>query len=117
VIPAVLGSASEPLDIGRKTRTVPAAMRRALTLRDQGCAFPGCTIPAGWTDAHHLRHWANDGPTALHNLVLLCGPHHRLLHHSDWTVAIHHGQPQFTPPAFIDPTRQPRHNPVHDQPP
>jgi hypothetical protein len=117
VIPAVLGSASEPLDIGRKTRTVPTAMRRALTLRDHGCAFPGCTIPAGWTDAHHLHHWANDGPTALHNLVLLCGPHHRLLHHSNWTVTIHHGQPEFTPPAFIDPTRQPRHNPVHDHPP
>jgi hypothetical protein len=71
----------------------------------------------GWTDAHHLRHWASGGATSLQNLVLLCGPHHRLLHHSDWTATIQAGQPQFTPPAFIDPNREPRHNPVHDQPP
>ena len=59
LIPTVLGTQSEPLDLGRKARTVTTAIRRALTLRDGGCAFPGCTIPAPWTDAHHIRHWAN----------------------------------------------------------
>ena len=116
VIPVVLGSQSEPLDIGRKTRTVPAAIRRALTLRDRGCAFAGCTMPAPWTDAHHLRHWADGGATALSNLVLLCSHHHRLIHHSDWQATITtSGIPEFTPPAYVDPTRQPRRNPTHHQ--
>src|SRR5262249_55725782 len=57
IIPVVLGSASEPLDLGRKTRTVSTSLRRALVLRDRGCAFPGCTITARWCDAHHVRHW------------------------------------------------------------
>jgi hypothetical protein len=63
------------LDVGRKTRTIPPAIRRALLARDSGCHFPGCT--ARRCDGHHIRHWADGGPTTLHNLALLCRRHHR----------------------------------------
>jgi uncharacterized protein DUF222/HNH endonuclease len=76
----VTRGASEPLDVGRKTPVVPAAVRRAVIVRDRHCRFPGCDRPQGWCDAHHVRHWADGGETALGNLVLLCRPHHRLLH-------------------------------------
>ncbi len=69
-----------PLDIGRATRTIPAHIRKALIIRDQGCAYKGCDRPHGWCQAHHITHWANAGPTALHNLVLLCQHHHHALH-------------------------------------
>lgn len=72
------------LDVGRKTRTVPPAIRRALETRDTGCRFPGCT--ARHCDAHHIVHWANGGPTCLDNLVLLCRRHHRLLHEGGYTI-------------------------------
>jgi|SRR5215470_540971 len=114
IIPAVLGSASEPLDLGRKTRTIPTALRRALTLRDRGCAFPGCTIPPRWTDGHHIQHWADGGATSLPNLVLLCSTHHDLIHHSTWAIQMRgDGLPEFIPPTFIDPHQRPRRNPVH----
>ena len=71
---------SEILDVGRSTRVVPAAMRRALALRDKGCTHPECTRPHHWCDAHHVVHWADGGETALKNLVLLCRRHHRLVH-------------------------------------
>jgi Domain of unknown function (DUF222)/HNH endonuclease len=76
----VLGPGSEPLDVGRKTPVVPPAMRRAVLLRDRHCRFPGCDRPKSWCDAHHVRHWADGGPTALSNLVLLCRRHHGLVH-------------------------------------
>jgi len=68
----------EILSVGRKTRTVPPPIRRALEFRDQGCRFPGCT--SKHCDAHHIEHWADGGETKLSNLVLLCRRHHRLLH-------------------------------------
>lgn len=77
---------SELLDVGRATRVVPAAIRRALVIRDRGCRFPGCDRPPEWTDAHHLRHWADGGPTCLANLILLCRFHHRLLHEGGWQL-------------------------------
>ena len=113
VIPAVLGSRSEPLDLGRATYTVPTALRRALILRDRGCAFPGCDRTHRQCHGHHVQHWADDGPTQLNNLVLLCGRHHRLIHHSEWECAITDGQAEFRPPAFLDPTRAPRTNLLH----
>jgi Domain of unknown function (DUF222)/HNH endonuclease len=69
----------EPLDVGRKTRTIPPAIRRALNTRDAGCCFPGCTSRR-YLDAHHLEHWADGGETKLANLVTLCRRHHRLVH-------------------------------------
>jgi Domain of unknown function (DUF222)/HNH endonuclease len=71
---------SEPLDVGRRTAVVPAPMRRALVVRDRHCRFPGCDRPPPWCEAHHVRHWADGGMTALSNLVLLCRRHHRAVH-------------------------------------
>ena len=72
------------LDGGRKTRTIPPALRRALKARDHQCRFPGCN--ARRCDAHHVRHWANGGPTRLDNLVLLCRRHHRAVHEEGFAV-------------------------------
>jgi hypothetical protein len=71
--------AGNPLDIGRKTRVVSPALRRALQARDGGCRFPGCTHRRH-IDAHHIEHWANGGETSIDNLVLLCRHHHHLVH-------------------------------------
>ena len=75
----------EPLNIGRKTRTVPPAIRRALKRRDGGCRFPGCSC-IRFVDAHHIQHWADGGETSMDNLVLLCRHHHRLVHEGGFTV-------------------------------
>ena len=72
--------ASQPIEIGRRTKVVSAPLRRAVAVRDRGCRFPGCGRPPGWCDAHHVRHWADGGETSLANLVLLCRPHHRAIH-------------------------------------
>jgi hypothetical protein len=69
----------EPLDVGRRTRTIPPAIYRALRARDKGCRFPGCTH-SRFVDGHHIRHWADGGATRLSNLVLLCRFHHRQVH-------------------------------------
>jgi len=69
----------EPLSIGRKSRSIPPAMRRALRIRDGGCRFPGCTHDK-FVDGHHIHHWADGGETSLDNLVLLCRHHHHLVH-------------------------------------
>ncbi len=71
---------SQILDIGRATRVVPTGVRKALAARDGGCVIEGCTAPRRWCDAHHVRHWADGGPTSLDNLVLLCSRHHSLVH-------------------------------------
>lgn len=108
IVPVVLGSRGEPLDVGRASYVVPQPMRRALVVRDEGCAFPGCGRPPGWTDAHHVQHWSAGGETRVDNLVLLCGAHHRVIHHDGWEVRITDGQPEFVPPAWIDPDRKHR---------
>lgn len=74
----------QPLSIGRKTRSIPPAMRRALRIRDGGCKFPGCTHDK-FVDGHHIRHWADGGATNLDNLVLLCRRHHHLVHEGGFT--------------------------------
>jgi hypothetical protein len=80
VLRVVMDGRSEPLDVGRRTKVVPPAMRRAVIVRDRRCRFPGCDRPHTWCDAHHIVHWADGGPTAMANLLLLCRPHHRLVH-------------------------------------
>ena len=72
------------VDVGRKTRTIPPAIRRALDHRDEGCRFPGCGLK--FCDAHHIDHWANGGETKLDNLILLCRRHHRALHEAQFKV-------------------------------
>ncbi|WP_410671785.1 DUF222 domain-containing protein [Amycolatopsis sp. cmx-4-68] len=114
VIPAVLGEKSEPLNLGRLRRLISAGLRRALYLRDRGCAFPGCHRPPRHCQGHHIRHWAEGGPTDLGNLVLMCAHHHRLLHRSGWQVRMAaDGLPEFLPPAFLDKKRKPRRNNLH----
>ncbi len=96
----------EILSVGRKTRTIPPPVRRALEFRDRGCRFPGCT--SRHCDAHHIHHWADGGETKLSNLVLLCRRHHRLLHEGGFEVRMGaDGSVQFF---------QPRGRPLHESP-
>lgn len=108
IVPVVLAGRSQPLDIGRATRLIPVALRRALIVRDQGCTMPSCDRPPSWCDAHHVVSWADGGDTALHNLVLLCEHHHRTVHHDGWTITFVDHQPHYIPPRWIDPMRKPR---------
>ncbi|MGI9224378.1 MAG: DUF222 domain-containing protein [Woeseiaceae bacterium] len=75
----------EPLSVGRKTRIVPAAIKRALWSRDKGCRFPGCDNKR-FVDAHHIKHWSAGGETSLGNLMLLCSRHHRLVHEGGYRI-------------------------------
>lgn len=114
ILPVVLGSKSEPLDIGRATRVVPRSIRRALIQRDRGCTFPSCTKRAKWTHAHHLVHWAMGGPTSLQNLALLCHHHHRLIHQrlgspDDPGTSVVHPTIPCGPPAHTTTQRPPLH--------
>jgi hypothetical protein len=84
VVRVTHGRDGSVLDVGRRTRTIPPALRRALETRDRGCRFPGCG--ARFTDAHHVRHWADGGATSLDNTILVCRFHHRLLHEEGWRV-------------------------------
>ncbi len=72
------------LEVGARTRTIPPALRRALHHRDRGCRFPGCGVRVG--EGHHIRHWAQGGPTTLSNLALLCRRHHRAVHEEGYQV-------------------------------
>jgi len=92
IIPVVLGSDSEILDVGRTQRLFTPAQLKALWLRDRHCTFPGCTIPAYWTDAHHLKHWIDGGPTDLTNGALLCGRHHTIVHRDQLAGTLVDGQ-------------------------
>jgi hypothetical protein len=95
----VMAGASEPLDVGRRTPVVPPAMRRAVIVRDRVCRFPGCDRPHTWCDAHHVVHWADGGPTAVPNLVLLCRRHHRMVHRrGGFTLELLEGRPVFRRP-------------------
>ena len=112
IIPAVMGSASQQLDLGRRVRLFDGPLRRALELRDGGCAFPGCDRPPRWCTGHHIEGWwAKHGHTKLDNGVLLCGHHHRLIHQGHWEVRTGADKrPEFIPPTWIDPTRTPQRN-------
>lgn len=104
ITPIITGPGDVPLHLGRTTRLAGRAQRRALAARDRGCAFPACDRPPAWTQAHHIVHWADGGPTDLDNLVLLCAAYHRAVHHDGWTAAMSAaGIPVFRPPATIDP--------------
>lgn len=101
VIPAVLGSDSEILDLGRRQRIANAALRAAVIARDGGCIFPGCRRPPSWCECHHRQHWLNGGQTSLENLDLLCVHHHHLLHEGGWRLTVDHDTgrtPWFHPP-------------------
>ncbi len=128
LVPAVLGTASEPLDVGRDARLVTRAIRTGLIARDGGCTFPGCNTPPSRCEAHHITPWWNGGATALSNLTLLCHHHHALIEpakhtiRDQWQVRIAaDGLPEYTPPARYDPQQTPirhqRHQPAsHTRP-
>ena len=107
IIPVLLGGEGRILDIGRTSRVFPPHIRKALTARDQGCAFPGCTIPATWCEAHHITYWSRGGTTGTDNGVLLCSHHHHVIHKEHWTIQIRTGIPWFIPPPHIDPRQNP----------
>lgn len=88
VVPMVLGTDGEILDQGRAKRLVTPGQRRALEHRDKGCTFPGCSIPASWTDAHHVIHWSRGGLSNLNNYALLCGRHHTIVHDKDLMATV-----------------------------
>jgi hypothetical protein len=116
VLPLILGSDGQVLDAGRTCRLATKPLRRALTVRDVGCRFPGCDVPPRWTDAHHIQHWETGGPTNLNNLVLLCRRHHRLIHHptAGWQIRPGtDGHPDFIPPPWINPGQDPQRNLFH----
>jgi hypothetical protein len=98
------------LNIGRRTRSIPPAIRRALALRDRGCRFPGCTHTR-FLHGHHVQHWLHGGETSVDNLALLCTFHHHLVHEGGWNVARgEDGELVFTAPdgcaLAADPPRQ-----------
>jgi hypothetical protein len=90
IVPVVLGGKGEVLDVGRRMRLFTRAQRRALRIRDQRCRAEGCTIPAAWTEAHHLEPWSQGGATDLANAVSLCAHHHHRIHDHAYT---HHRLP------------------------
>ena len=85
IVPVVDGANGEPLSVGRRTRSIPPSVRRALASRDRGCRFPGCPATKR-LHGHHVKHWAEGGETSLDNLVLLCPTHHRLVHEGGFDV-------------------------------
>src|SRR5262245_24392187 len=87
IVGIVEGRDGEPLNIGRKTRSIPLPLKRALRARDGGCRFPGCDRTR-FTDGHHVKHWADGGETKLSNLVSLCGFHHTLVHEGGFGVTV-----------------------------
>ncbi len=87
VVGIVEGRDGEPLNIGRKSRSIPPAIKRALRARDGGCRFPGCDRTR-FCDGHHVKHWADGGETKLGNLVTLCSFHHTLLHEGGFGVTV-----------------------------
>lgn len=86
LVEATVDEHGEPLSIGRKTRTIPAAIKRALRLRDRTCRFPGCDHRL-YLDGHHLKHWAEGGETSTENLCLLCATHHTYVHEHGYRIS------------------------------
>src|SRR5882724_2595240 len=113
VIPVVLDSKGI-LAYGQARRTATTNQRLALAARDQGCCFPGCDAPQGWTQVHHILNWAFGGGTDLPNLCLLCGFHHREHQKRGWQVTMKRGKPWWIPPAHVDPDRTPIRNTLRD---
>jgi hypothetical protein len=98
------------LELGRKVRTATPTQRRALIARDRTCVIPNCTIPAAWSDAHHVQWWSKNGPTNVSNLAMLCGRHHTAVHAGEWHLEMRDGIPWAQPPTWLDPLQRWRRN-------
>ena len=116
ILPIVLGSNSQPLDVGTSKRFVTGPMRDALIERDRGCVI--CKAPPSHCHAHHIVHWADGGETSVDNLALFCGAHHTGVHHGHWTVTILDGVVHLSYPDWAepDPTTRQRRPPPHRSP-
>jgi len=96
--------AGQPLDVGREERLFTMAQRIALAARDGGCMWGDCAKPPSQTEAHHIDHWKrDDGRTDIRLGILLCNPHHRLLHNQGWQILEHRGRYWLRPPVTVDP--------------
>jgi hypothetical protein len=100
------------LDLGRTVRLATPAQRRAITARDGQCLIPGCHTPVALCDLHHVRHWADGGPTDLQNLAPVCPRHHTAVHADEWTIIVRDGLPWVIPPRWVDSRRRPVRNPL-----
>ena len=101
-LPPQLRGPSQPLDVGRSSRLATLAQRKALLVRDRGCAIPGCDCPPGRLEAHHIIHWIDGGATAVWNMVLLCKRHHRFVHEKGWSISLRaDGSVIFEPPLAL----------------
>ena len=100
-ISRIIGLGELEQETTHAARTIPPAIRRGLVARDRHCVFPGCDRPAGWCDGHHLRFWADGGPTKLENLGLVCGRHHRKVHEEGWALSRKDGRWLATPPLAL----------------
>jgi hypothetical protein len=104
------GPRGEVLNLGRKARTAPPALRRALIGRDRTCAIPNCAVPAHWCDAHHAHWWEKGGATNVADMAMACGPHHADIHADIWKLEMRHGIPWAKPPKWLDPGQRWRRN-------
>jgi hypothetical protein len=107
---AVHDSTGSILAHGRGRRLASKEQAEALLVRDGGCAFPGCDIPASWCERHHVWEWLTGGPTDVDNLVLLCRYHHSRFAQQKWRIDMRDGVPWFIPPPIIDPEQKPLRN-------
>jgi hypothetical protein len=112
----------QPLNVGRDQRLFTAEQRQALAVRDGGCRWPGCEQPPSWSEAHHIENWlAANGLTNIDQAILLCTPHHLLLHNRGWKALLQHDQYWLQPPVDIDPEQTPialpSNNPLLQPPP
>lgn len=105
ILPVVLGTDAQPLDLGRAKRLATPGQVKALWLRDRGCTWPGCHAPPAWTEAHHLVHWVDGGPTDLTNLTLLCGHHHTRAHQLGASATVTPAGVGWHLPGLADPVR------------
>jgi len=108
LIPVVLGSDSEVLDLGRCARLFSESQRRAMAARDGGCVWPGCDVPPAWCEAAHLVAWSVGGTTDLHNGALMCAHHHRRFDTEGWALRRERGIVELIPPRWLDPEQRPR---------
>ncbi len=102
----LLSDSGRILQLGSPERCFTPSQRKAISLRDGGCVIPGCMIPAGWCEVHHVTPHSHGGPTHTDNGVLLCAAHHRMIDHSGWAITMLGGVPHLTPPRWIDPDQK-----------
>ena len=98
----VLGDNGRILSLGTEERVFNRYQRRSIALRDGGCIIPGCGVPAGWCEIHHVTGHAEGGPTHTDNGVLLCWYHHRFVDRNGWSIRMNRGVPEVRAPSWID---------------